>query len=247
MQLISIEPKNGWKWMFKQSMIMGLTHLVKKYPEYKEMAKNRPEGSFLILDNSIVELGESVTLQDILDAAKEVNADEIVLRDAYPNGPKTILRIKEDIEYLRKNNLTNKYQIMAVCHGESVEDFKATFDYINSVPEITTIGIPKVLCKWLPTKSRLELAEIFTKTDKQIHLLGSWYNLGEQIDFANSKYSNRIRSCDTCLPSLYVIQNKLIIEDRDGTIDLEKEYPELTKEKYNRVLEYYYNCIKTDY
>lgn len=243
MELISITPKNGWEWMYEQPMVMGLTHLVKKYPEYKELAKKRSENCFLMLDNSIVELGESVTLQDILEAANEVHADEIILRDAFPKALGTRQRIAEDIQYLKEHNLTNKYSIMGVCHGESLEEFKETFNFIDSIPEISTIGIPKVLCKWLPSRSRLELAEIFTKTNKQIHLLGSWFNLQEQIDFANSKYACRIRSCDTCLPSLYVIQNKPITEDRDGTIDLEKKYPELTKEKYDKVLEEYNNRI----
>lgn len=109
MQLVSICPKNGWQWMFEQPIAMCLTHLVMKYPEYAEMIKNRPSNCYTLLDNSIVELGESVTLQNILDAAELTHADEIILRDAYPLGSPTRQRIKEDIEYLRENNLTNKY------------------------------------------------------------------------------------------------------------------------------------------
>ena len=240
MQLVSITPKNLWQEMFTQDIAMCLTHLVMKYPEYAEMIKNRPNNCFVMLDNSIVELGESVQLQDILDAAEKTHADEVVLRDAYPFGSPTRQRIKEDIEYLRENNLTNKYSIMAVCHGENLEEFKETFNFINSIPEITTIGIPKVLCKWLPSRSRAELAPIFTQTDKQIHLLGSWFNLQEEIEWP-IEYRNRIRSIDTCLPSYYVISGKDISEDRDGTIDLEKEYPELTKEKHNKIIKEYYN------
>lgn len=244
MKLVSITPKNGWSWMFEQPIAMCLTHLVKKYPEYKEMVKNRPSNCYVMLDNSIVELGESVSLQDILDAADEVNADEIVLRDAYPNGPKTIERIKEDIEYLRKNNLIGKYKLMAVCHGENFKDFKDTFDYINSIPEIDVIGIPKVLSKWIGNRSNL--SPIFMGTNKELHFLGSWYNLKEILD-APKEVWDRVRSCDTCLPSLYVIQNKSILEDRDGTIDLEKDYPELTKEKYNEKLEEFNLKVKEIY
>ena len=46
-----------------------------------------------------------------------------------------------------------------------------------------------------------------------------------------------MRSADTCLPSLYVIQNKHVWENREGTIDLEKNYPELTEEKYDKVMD----------
>lgn len=240
MQLVSITPKNLWEEMFEQPIAMCLTHLVMKYPEYAEMIKNRPSNCYTLLDNSIVELGESVTLQNILDAAELTHADEIILRDAYPLGSPTRQRIKEDIEYLRENNLTNKYSIMAVCHGENLEEFKKTFNFINSIPEIDVIGIPKVLCRWLPSRSRAGLAPIFTQTDKQIHLLGSWFNLAEEIEWP-VEYRDRIRSIDTCLPSYYVISGKDMEEDRDGTIDLEKEYPELTKERHDNIIKEYYN------
>ena len=233
MKLVSITPKNGWEWMFEQPIAMCLTHLVQRYPEYKEMIKNRPENCYVILDNSIVELGESVSLQDILNAADDVHANEIILRDAYPNGPRTIERIKEDIQYLKDNNLIGKYKIMAVCHGENLEEFKQTFEFINSTPEIDVIGIPKVLSKWVGERSKL--SNIFMNTNKQLHFLGSWYSLKELLDLPKNVW-DKVRSCDTCLPSLYVIQNKHVWEDRDGTIDLEKDYKELTKTKYNDIL-----------
>lgn len=237
MKLVSITPKNLWEQMFDQPIVMGLTHLVMKYPEYKEMAKNRPTNSYLILDNSIVELGESVKLQDILKAADEVNANEIILRDAYPLGAPTRQRIQEDIDYLREHNLTKKYNLMAVCHGENKEEFIKTFNFINSIPEITCIGIPKVLSKWCG--DRKELANIWMNTDKEIHLLGSWYTLGELISLPQD-IRLVVRSCDTCLPALNVIQNIGVYDNRNGTIDLEKEYPELTEERYNSMIDTFY-------
>ena len=236
MQLVSITPKNLWGEMFKQPIAMCLTHLVMEYPEYAEMIKNRPDNCFVMLDNSIIELGESVTLQDILDAADKVHADEIILRDGYPYANLTQQRIKEDIEYLRKHNLTNKYKIMAVCHGQNEKEFKQTFEFINSIPEITCIGIPKVLSVW--GGDRQNLFHIWKNTNKELHLLGSWYSLSEMLRL-RPEVRERVRSCDTCLPSLLAIQNKHVWEDRKGTINLSQEYPELTPEKYYSVLKEY--------
>ncbi len=243
MKLVSITPKNGWEWMFEQPIAMCLTHLVKKYPEYKEMVKNRPENCYVMLDNSIVELGESVSLQDILNAADEINADEIILRDAYPNGPKTIERIKEDIQYLKNNNLIGKYKIMAVCHGENLKDFEQTFKFINSIPEIDVIGIPKVLSKWVGERSKL--ANIFMDTNKQLHFLGAWYSLKELLNLPKEIW-NKVRSCDTCIPSILAIQHKTIFEDRDGTINLEENYPLLTKDKHDEIIKNF-NAAKEVY
>lgn len=231
MDLISIMPKNMWNEMMNQPRVMLLTHLVEKYPEYAEAARNSK--NYKILDNSIVELGESVTLDRILRAAELVKADEIILRDAYPNGPKTIERIKEDIDYLKEYHLQYKYKIMAVCHGENLDDFKKTFDFINSIPEITCIGIPKVLSKWCG--DRASLFDIFKDTDKEIHFLGSWYSLKELI-YMPKQVFNKIRSLDTCLPSLLIAQHKSLLDDRDGTIDLEKNYYEVNHMSHEELM-----------
>lgn len=238
MKLVSITPKNQWQLMFEQPIAMGLTHLVQKYPEYAEMARNRDKDCYLLLDNSIVELGESVTLKEILEAADKVQANEIILRDAYPFAKPTQQRIKEDIKYLKDNNLVGKYKLMAVCHGTNREEFLDTFNFINSIDEIDVIGIPKVLSRWCG--ERKELADIWMNTEKELHLLGSWNSLEELLNLPK-EVRLKVRSCDTCLPSLNVIQNKTIFENRDGTIDLEKDYPELTKEKHKEMIDSFYS------
>ena len=83
MQLVSICPKGRYNLMYNQPIAMCLTHLVMKYPEYAEMIKNRPDNCYTMLDNSIVELGESVTLQNILDAAELTHVNEIIIEEKY--------------------------------------------------------------------------------------------------------------------------------------------------------------------
>lgn len=234
MQLVSICPKGRYNLMYNQPIAMLLSHLAED-EEYANEAVKHPE-VYKIVDNSIVELGESVTLDTILNAAEKLQANELILRDAYPRGPETCQRIKEDIEELRRRGLTNKYKIMAVCHGQNEKEFKDTFEFINSIPEITCIGIPKVLSVWCG--DRQNLFHIWKNTNKELHLLGSWYSLSEMLRL-RPEVRERVRSCDTCLPSLLAIQNKHVWEDRRGTINLSQEYPELTPEKYYSVLEEY--------
>lgn len=234
MYLISIVPVNKIDWALKDSMLMILAHLVEKYPEYRNKIKNRKNNQYIILDNSTIELGTAFSMDRLYKAAKAINADEIILEDFYPEGPKTIEATKKSIQWLKDNNHLGEFKLQAVCHGRNREEFIETFNYLNSVPEIDVIGIPKVLATW--AKERKELADIFTKTDKEIHYLGSWYSLKELLNLPK-KILSKIRSCDTCLPSLYVIQNKSVLENREGTIDLEKDYPELTKQRYDEKLE----------
>lgn len=231
MDLCSITPVSRAQWMFTQPRVMLLTHLVERYPEYTELAFK--SNSYKIVDNSIVELGDSVSMERIYETAKKVKAQEIILMDAYPDGPKTIEAIKKSLEWLVENDHIGEFKIQAVCHGRNLEEFKSTFEFINNNPLIDVIGIPKVLSSWCG--ERWKLFDIFKNTSKEIHFLGSWYSLKEILDMPKEVYL-KVRSCDTCLPCLYVIQNKDIRENREGTIDLEKEYPILTEEKYNSVM-----------
>lgn len=220
MNLISITPVHQAKWMLEQPMIMALSHLT-KYPEYVNAIKNRKKDIFVILDNSLIELGESVTLDTVLEAAEKIDANEIILRDVFKNGPATIERVKEDINYLKEKNLIGKYQLMAVCHGNNLKEFKESFDQLEAIPEVDTIGIPKVVSTWCGERS--ELFNIFKNSKKNIHFLGSWYSLKEIIDMPSDVFK-KVRSCDTCLPFLDCVQNKGFYDDRDGTIDLEEKY-----------------------
>ena len=227
MDLCSITPVNKAQWMFTQPRVMLLTHLVEKYPEYEKLASS--SSSYKILDNSLIELGDSLNMERVYKAAKKVKAQEIILMDSYPDGPKTIENIKKSLKWLIENNHIGEFKLQAVCHGRNLKEFKETFDYINNNPLIDVIGIPKVLSSWCG--ERWKLFDIFKNTSKEIHFLGSWYSLKEILDMPKEVY-DKVRSCDTCLPSLYIIQNKNIRENREGTIDLEKDYPALTEKKY---------------
>lgn len=220
--------------MYENRIVMLLTHLIEKYDNYTQEALNHPK-HYKILDNSLIELGKSLNMERLINAADKIKANEIVLPDSFLNGEKTVDLAKESILYLKENNLLGKYKLMAVCHGNNIEEWEKCFNELNNIKEIDVIGIPKVTSSWLVSKNRGELAPIFMKTDKILHFLGSWYNLKELLELDKEVW-DKVRSCDTCLPSLYVIQEKTIWEDRVGTINLEQYYPELNKNNYDKII-----------
>lgn len=239
MQLVSITPKNLWYKMLDQPIIMSLSHLIEKYPEYKDLLKNRSNDQYVMVDNSIIEMGSSFSMERIYNAAKSINANEIILEDSYPNGLNTIKAIDRSLNWLVKNNHLGEFKLQAVCHGRTDAEFLETLKYIKNIKEIDVIGIPKVISLWARDGERKSMARFFTDTDKELHYLGSWNNLKELIDLPRS-LRDRIRSCDTCLPAYYAIKNMSVLKDREGTIDLEKEYLELTEESYENKLKEFY-------
>lgn len=234
MNICSIMPKGAYEYMYDQPMVMLLTHLVEKDPAYVQLAHQHPN-TYKILDNSLIELGDALSMERLVNAAERINADEIIIPDVFRDGPATVQSAKESIQWLIEHGLLGKYKIMAVAHGTTYESFKECFDALNAMPEIDVIGIPKVMSSfaWVANRSRASLYDIFKDSVKTIHFLGSWYQLGELLTMPKEVYK-KVRSCDTCLFALDVIQGIDFYTDRSGTIDLEHEYPELTRDAYNK-------------
>lgn len=234
MNLCTINPKGAWEWMYENPTVMLLTHLVEEYPEYAEMARNSKV--YKILDNSLIELGGALSMERLVAAADKIKADEIILPDVFQNSVETIKEAKKSIAWLKEHNMLGKYKIMVVCHGKTLEEWKYCFDQVNAMSEVDVIGVPKVTATWLPNHNRADLFPVFKNTKKEIHLLGSWYNLSELLTLGKECW-DFVRSADTCLPALCAIQNKGVWDNRDGTIELDREYSELTREKYDAVLQ----------
>lgn len=233
MDLCTINPKGAWQWMFENPTVMLLTHLVEEYPEYAKIA--RDSHNYKILDNSLIELGGALSMERLVKAADVIEANEIILPDVFQDGEATVVEAKKSIEWLRNHDLLGKYKLMVVCHGKTFEEWKNCFDQVNAMPEVDVIGVPKVTATWLPHHNRTDLFYIFKNTNKEVHLLGSWYSLSELLTLGKECW-DFVRSADTCLPALCAIQDKTVWENRDGTIELDKEYATLTREKYDAVL-----------
>ena len=68
MQIIDIVPIHYLHLVQNQPMAMFLTHLVENSPEYAKFARNYT--GYKILDNSLIELGQAVSIERVLNAAK---------------------------------------------------------------------------------------------------------------------------------------------------------------------------------
>lgn len=234
MDLCSIVPLNDLKLCNKDETIMLLAHLC-KHKKYVKWAKNLKGNK--IMDNSIIELGNAFSFEELIDCALKCDVDEIILPDVFKNGEasyKLGLECIEKYKKLKKSNPDTLFPgLMMVCHGNNLQEFKESFDKINSIKEVDTIGIPKVVSTWCG--NRHNLYEIFKNTKKKIHLLGCWYSFKELLEFSKEELSH-IRSMDTCLPSLISLTSDDAFIDRNlsRTIDLEND--KVNVKNYNKIM-----------
>lgn len=229
MKLASIVPVKNIQRTFDGQFAMMLTHLKDYYP------KCNNKQCYKIMDNSLIELGGAVTIEDVWGAALQCNADEIILPDVFQNCDATLLKVMESINWLKDHNKLRAFRLMAVCQGSTIKDFERCFKALESIPEIHCIGIPKVVEKLHP-EGRPHFEYLWGGSSKAIHLLGCWTSLDECRRYRRPQL---IRSIDTCIPAL----NSMNIDGKFDawsartklrTIDLIKD--EIDETNYNVIL-----------
>ena len=230
MQLINIFPLGNICMEYTQDMHMYLTHMVEKYPQYANTA--RDARGYKILDNSLIELGGAVDLERVLNAAKVINADEIILPDVFQDGPATVKAVRESLQYLTDKwpNRDWPFKLMAVAQGATIEEWHTCYQELLAMPDVDVIGIPKVLAKMHPQGRPYFVNELCNLRRKPHHLLGLWYSVSE---FADYRDLNLIRSCDTVLLGFMAKYGMSSIGVRpDGfTVDLENDVIDYTQIK----------------
>lgn len=192
MKLASIVPMKNVVNTFDGDYAMLLAHLKDYYPARSN------KNCYVIMDNSLIELGGAVDVETVYNAAKQCGADEFILPDVFQDADATIKEVTKSIGWLYTNNHIHEIKLMAVCQGATIDDFIRCFRTLEQIPEIHCIGIPKVAATLMPG-GRPALEPLWVGSPKAIHLLGCWTNLGE---FTRYQRPALIRSCDTCIPAL---------------------------------------------
>lgn len=223
MKLIHILPVSNLHCCEGYRMFMALTHLVENNVVYREWCK-RYEG-YLILDNSIVELGGAVSMKRLCDAAEAVEADEIILPDEMEDGAATISKVKDALNYLYKRYGKHcPFKLHAVVQGKTLEEITECFQVLDDMPDIDVIGIPKHLHYKSPT-GRPGFESMWSGAHKAIHLLGLAHSFTELVHY---EHPEDIRSCDTSLMTVLVKNNLACGAYRpswgDSKIDFEKDF-----------------------
>lgn len=227
MKLASIVPMKNVVNTFDGDYAMLLAHLKDYYPE------RRNRNCYVIMDNSLIELGGAVDVETVYNAAKQCGADEFILPDVFQNASETIASVSRSIGWLYENNHIGEMRLMAVCQGDTISEFIRCFRALEAMAEIHCIGIPKIASGLVPG-GRPGLEKLWWGSSKAIHLLGCWENLGELTRYSRPAL---IRSCDTCIPALLSTRgiNCAWIDRPEKTIDLIND--EINWKAYGRIMD----------
>lgn len=166
---------------------------------YKEVATG-----YKIVDNGAAE-GDRCSDEDLFWAAREVDANCIVIPDEMGHAQETIELVRQfgeqgqDEEYI--------YDYMAVIQGKSYSDIVRCLDFYDTQPWITAIALPRLLCNTVHRDVRISFATAFESFIKGrfkfVHCLGASHSVEEVKELKNIPI---IQGIDTSLPATLGIE-----------------------------------------
>ena len=225
MILATITPKG----MLPQGPIaLGLTHLLKDEPKLLESWRGLTQ--YKILDNSAFELGSAIDMETVLDVAREIMADEVVLPDDFRKGALTVARTRGALQSMDPEDY-ERFKFMAVPQGETLEEWLECYNNLVGMVGVDVIAVNRDTAKFFGTRVKMltYLQENgYVEPSKEYHLLGMEGNIQELRDVKNK--FRWVRSIDSCFPRLIAKHNsKCTGEERKHVSSMiinRSEFPE---------------------
>lgn len=191
-----------------------LLHLT-SIPEYRSYYKKAiQEGREVLLDNSLFELGDSLTVEDVREGVLDINPTWVVVPDCLNNYMITVDRFKEWEDKCSDLNVLT----IGVVQGSSLEEAVECYRFMSEHADKIAIPFDSVYFETLyPSESKLTSwcwgRQLFIQylvdnqiwnNDKPHHLLGCSY----AFEFSYSLYKKiSIESIDTSNPVVAAIKN----------------------------------------
>lgn len=188
---------------------MALTHLL-SIPEYFEFYRKQVEsGSFVILDNSTVELGRPERLDTYLDKAVALGTTEVLLPDWLFERVRTIDAMIAGLTVAKEVNYSG--QFMVVPQGRDPEEWLHCLKLMLEFP-IHSIGISKRyhemfgVSRLMAVLAARRVIEYAGRTDVKIHLLGC--EQFPELDVAPCLELPYVRGVDSSLPAKFAFHQE---------------------------------------
>lgn len=182
-----------------------LAHDVLEHPDayrevYGEVRKRYGQESFIILDNSIVELGESVSAETLYEAARIIKPDCVVAPDVMGDGVGTRkLSTKFHREWRLLQNKTEEKlpPLMGVAQGQSLHDCLESCELFYILDDVMYLSVPRIIQQ--TQGSRMPIIERLCWRDyfERVHLLGFSDDLLDDITCARMSI---VEGIDSAVP-----------------------------------------------
>ncbi len=223
MQVATILPTR-YLWLEADSDYhLCLAHLLHSDPEYANFFKEQSRrGSYVIMDNGVVETGEAMPIEELMELADCVEASEIILPDVLRDKDATLGLSEGALIYAQNHGWCGS--IMAVPQGNTPEEWKECLEVMVTWP-VTAIGISRFLVPEVYPNRAEALRDAYdqlTWMDKCYHLLGCPGHPQEIWD-AYKVLPQSVRGTDSGIAAIYT-EAGLLAEEGHGKPDVELNF-----------------------
>ena len=173
--------------------------------EYRQFF-GRISNCTVIMDNSVIELGNAVDLKVIKKALQAVDSSTVVLPDVLLDSKKTVESCKAAIEPWSRDlsdvgfgtaSSNGRRGFMLVPQGKTLAEFAWCAQQFASDPLINFWGIPRNLVKEIGSRARAIDICAAINSHRRIHLLGFSDDIVDDVLCAKDR---RVEGIDSAVP-----------------------------------------------
>ncbi len=169
---------------------------------YREVFADINPKPFVIMDNSVIELGEPVSTEVMEEAASIVRPDLIVLPDVLGDSERTIeLSTKASVSWAYKD----LGPFLVVPQGTTTDEFLSCAEDLMHLPRVEGWGVPRHATAKLGSRHTLVYRLMVLRPLYTMHLLGFSDNIQDDISVARAHGVNGI---DSAVPIRLGLQNR---------------------------------------
>jgi len=182
-----------------------LAHDVVKHPdEYRKLFGMRTRQMTVILDNSVVELKEAVSLDMVLEAAAICQPTVIVLPDVYEKQQETIEACDEARKTwkypLDKLLGVGNWTFMYVPQGTNLPNLIYCAQFFSSDETIGWWGVPRNAADNIGSRIQVSQLMHMLNPTRKMHLLGFSNNIMDDMLTASQNLNGMIQGIDSAVP-----------------------------------------------
>ena len=174
---------------------------------YREIFNDLSQSMYIIMDNSVIELGEPVAPEVIEEAHSIVPTTVTVLPDYIGECERTVGSCTMAAQKWSQKGLG---PFMAVPQGRILNEFIDCAIALKDLPGVEAWGVPRHATVKLGSRHPLLYQIIITDPIKTVHLLGFSDNLKDDISCARAHGVNGI---DSAVPLRLGLENMMMHED----------------------------------
>jgi len=194
-------------------------------------------GCYVIMDNGLMERGEPLPMETLIDLTKTGCCNEVVLPDKFQDGFETVRLVDEALRKLDSNS-PGPVNWMGVVQGKDLKEAITCYLYMLRHPKVDIIGIPKVM---EANYGRFQfLCHCFgvAQSYKPIHLLGIWTTPTELLQYKDFKI---VRSCDSNFPAATALERRRVskVNPTEKSKITPQQFEQISLETFKTVEDFY--------